>query len=390
MAVPRETQISEVKENTLKKFAPVKLILVLAALVLWLTSVYVATKYAGRLSTSVGGGVKTQQTERIIDEESVVIDVVKKVSPSVVSIAVESQPAIDFFGMPRGGGNSQESGIGTGFVVSKDGLIMTNKHVVSMQNQKYIAIIRANDGTEKKYPITQINRDPFNDLAIVKVDASDLSPVELGDSDHLQVGQKVVAIGNALGEFENTVTTGVVSGLSRGVSPIDPTTGAAEQLDDLIQTDAAINPGNSGGPLVNTAGQVIGIDTAVAQAQNIGFALKINVAKQLLADFNSSGGKISKPFLGVSYTHISRDVALLNNVPQGELVREVSSGSAADKAGVQVSDIITQIDSQQLTDQNTLTSVVRSKKVGDQIKITVYRDSKTLDLNLTLGEAPSQ
>ena len=373
-----------------KKSFPVKLILVLAVVVLWLGSIYIASKYANRMPTTVGG-TKTLQNERIVDEESVVIDVVKKVSPSVVSIAVENQPTIDFFGIPQGSsGQNNEAGIGTGFVVSKDGLIMTNKHVVSAQNQKYIAIIKANDGTEKKYPIVQINRDPFNDLAIVKVDANDLAPVELGDSDHLQVGQKVVAIGNALGEFQNTVTTGVVSGLSRGVAPVDPTTGAAEQLDDLIQTDAAINPGNSGGPLVNTAGQVIGIDTAVAQAQNIGFALKINVAKQLLSDFNSSGGKISKPFLGVSYTHISRDVALLNNVPQGELVREVVSGSGADKAGIQVSDIITQIDGQQLTDQSTLTGIIRGKKVGDQIKVRIYRDNKTLDLTVTLGEAPSK
>lgn len=376
--------------NPFKKFSFDKVILVLILLAVWLGTLFIAVKYFAKLPSGVIGSNKTFEKERVVDEESVVIDVVQKVSPSVVSIAVSDNQTIDFFGIPQKKGQTQESGIGTGFVVTRDGLIMTNKHVVSQQGDKYIAIIKANDGTEKKYPIKEINRDPFNDLAIVKVDATDLVPVELGDSDHLKVGQRVVAIGNALGRFDNTVTTGVVSGLSRGVSPVDPATGAAEKLDDLIQTDAAINPGNSGGPLANSAGQVIGIDTAVASAQNIGFALKINLAKQLLADFQSSGGKISRPFLGVRYTHIAKDVALLNSVPQGELVREVVNGSAADKAGVQVSDIIVEFDGQKLEDENSLTNIIRSKKVGDQLKVKVFRDNKTLDLTLALGEAPNQ
>lgn len=363
----------------------IPLVLIIAAL--WFLSLFVVLKYSGKIAPSLSSVTKTLENQRVVDEESVVIDVVAKVSPSVVSIAVENQQSINLFGIAQKG---QDAGIGTGFVISKDGLIMTNKHVVSQEGQKYIAIIKANDGTEKKYPIKEINRDPFNDLAIVKVDAGDLVPVELGDSDHLKVGQKVIAIGNALGRFENTVTTGVVSGLSRGVTPLDPSTGAAEKLDDLIQTDAAINPGNSGGPLVNTSGQVIGIDTAVASAENIGFALKINVAKQLLGDFQNSGGKISRPFLGVRYTHISRDVALLNNVPQGELVREVVGGSAAEKAGLKVSDIIVEFDGKKLEDDNTLTNIIRSKKVGDSVKVRVFRDDKTLDLTLNLGEAPNQ
>ncbi|MEK7581276.1 MAG: trypsin-like peptidase domain-containing protein [Patescibacteria group bacterium] len=363
----------------------IPLVLIIAAL--WFLSLFVVLKYSGKIAPSLSSVTKTLENQRVVDEESVVIDVVAKVSPSVVSIAVENQQSINLFGIAQKG---QDAGIGTGFVISKDGLIMTNKHVVSQEGQKYIAIIKANDGTEKKYQIKEINRDPFNDLAIVKVDAGDLVPVELGDSDHLKVGQKVIAIGNALGRFENTVTTGVVSGLSRGVSPLDPSTGAAEKLDDLIQTDAAINPGNSGGPLVNTSGQVIGIDTAVASAENIGFALKINVAKQLLGDFQNSGGKISRPFLGVRYTHISRDVALLNNVPQGELVREVVGGSAAEKAGIKVSDIIVEFDGKKLEDDNTLTAIIRSKKVDDSVGVRVFRDERTLDLTLNLGEAPNQ
>src|SRR3989344_3621367 len=145
-------------------------------------------------------------------------------------------------------------------VVNEESVVID---VVKESGAKYTAIIRGSDDSERKLPIKKVNLDPFNDLALVQVDANDLSPVELGDSDHLQVGQSVIAIGNALGRFDNTVTTGVVSALGRAVSPIDPSTGVAERLDDLIQTDAAVNPGNSGGPLLNSAGQVIGVNTAV-------------------------------------------------------------------------------------------------------------------------------
>lgn len=357
-------------------------------LALWILSLVIALKVFGKLPQSANLETTTRETNRVVDEESVVIDVVEQVSPSVVSIAVKDRVTIDFFGTPRK--NEGESGIGTGFVVSADGLIMTNKHVVSQSGQKYVAIIRDNEGVEKRYDVEKVNLDPFNDLAIVKVDAAGLVPLELGDSDNIKVGQKVVAFGNALGRFDNTVTAGVVSGLGRGVSPYDPSTGTVETLDDLIQTDAAINPGNSGGPLVNTLGQVIGINTATASADNIGFALKVNVAKQLLNEFNSSGGKISRPFLGVRYTHISRDVALLNEVPAGELVREVVDSSAADRGGIEIGDIITEFDGQKLDEEKKLTDIIRSKKVGDQIAVKFFRDDKTLDITVTLGEAPNE
>ena len=368
-----------------------KFTLILFLVALWILSIVVAYKISGKKfpTTLPQTQNKTTQTQKVVDEESVVIDVVEKVSPSVVSVAIENRQIFNPFGFPSTGKN-QESGIGTGFVVTADGLILTNKHVVSEDSAKYIAIIRANDGSEKKYPITKIKKDPFNDLALVQVDTSDLKPVELGDSDHLKVGQKVIAIGNALGRFENTVTTGVVSGLGRGVAPIDPSTGVAERLDDLVQTDAAINPGNSGGPLANSAGQVIGINTAVASAENIGFAIKINIAKQLIEDFKSSGGKISRPFLGIRYTHISKDTALLNEVPEGELVREVVDGAAADDAGVKVGDIITQFDGQKMTEEKSLNQIIRGKKVGDEVSLRVFRDGKTLDVILKLGEAPSE
>lgn len=369
------------------KFKRLTFFLVIGAL--WILSVIAVAKAISRSlpQTNLGGG--SNQTQRVVEEESAVIDVAQKVSPSVVSIAVENQNLFNpFFGFSQP--QEQQSGIGTGFVVSSDGQIMTNKHVVSNTQAKYIAIIKQRDGSEKKLDIKQINRDPFNDLAIVKVDATDLIPVELGDSDKLKVGQRVIAIGNALGRFENTVTTGVVSGLGRGVSPVDPSTGIAEKLDDLIQTDAAINPGNSGGPLVSLAGQVIGINSAIAEAQNIGFAIKINVAKQLLSDFNKSGGKISRPLLGIRYTYISRDVALLNGVPEGELVREVVSGSGAAKAGIKVGDIITQMDDQKLGDEDALSKIIRNKKVGDSVSVRLFRNKATIDVNVVLGEAPSQ
>jgi len=369
------------------KIKKISAVAIVAAL--WILSIFVVLRIFDKIPAQILENNKILQTQKVINEESVVIDVVKKVSPSVVSIAVENKQLLNpFFGLTEPG--EKQSGIGTGFVISKDGLILTNKHVVSNENASYVAIIRADNGSERKLPIAKINRDPFNDLALVRIDANDLKPVEMGDSDNLQVGQSVIAIGNALGRFDNTVTTGVVSALGRAVSPIDPSTGVAERLDDMIQTDAAVNPGNSGGPLLNSAGQVIGVNTAVASAQNIAFAIKINVAKQLIADFQSSGGKISRPFLGVRYTHISRDVALLNEVPEGELVREVVLRSAADKAGVKVGDIITNFDGQKLTDENTLTSLIRNKKAGDGVKIRLFRDGQTLDLSATLGEAPNE
>ena len=360
---------------------------VLLIVALWIVSVIAIMRLLGREIPNRKVTDNVSQKQVLVEEESVVIDVVEKVSPSVVSIAVENRQILEpFFGLPQ---TEKQSGIGTGFVVSSDGLILTNKHVVSNTQEKYIAIIR-NGEAERKLEISDINLDPFNDLAIVKVAASDLKPVEMGDSDKLKVGQKVIAIGNALGRFENTVATGVVSGLGRGVSPVDPTTGLAERLEDLIQTDAAINPGNSGGPLVNTAGQVIGINTAVASAENIGFAIKVNIAKQLISDFQASGGKIQRPLLGIRYTHISRDVALLNDVPEGELVREVVADSAADDAGVKVGDIITQLDGEKLTEDNSLAKFIRTKKIGDEVKIRLFRDGATIDLTAKLKEAPSQ
>lgn len=342
------------------------------------------------LENGVNSSKSSRQIEekvKVLPEESLIIDVVKKVSPSVVSIVVERTSAPSIFN-PYQSRLPRESGIGTGFVV-KNNLILTNKHVVSGSG-KYMAVAKDKDGNEKKYKISQINMDPFNDLAILKVDENGLVPLTLGNSGSLQVGQLVIAVGNALGQFDNTVTTGVVSGLGRGITASDPLESVAERLDNLIQTDAAINPGNSGGPLLNSSGEVIGINTAVAGAQNIGFAIPIQVAVELLDGFENHGGKIVRPFLGVSYSKITRDVAILNELPEGVYVEAITPDSAADKGGVKIGDIITAIDSQKLNDKTELSGLIRDKQVGDEIVLDIYREESKITLRIKLEAAPDE
>lgn len=329
-------------------------------------------------------------TQKILNEDSVVIDVAEKVSPSVVTVSIETprQNVLEFdlfsgFSTRVQGGEEQD--IGTGFIVSADGLIVTNKHVVSQTAGTYKVITK--DG--KEYPVREISRDPANDIAIIKIDASSLAPVELGDSANLKVGQSVIAIGTALGEFRHTVTTGVVSGLGRGITAGDPMLGYAEKLDDIIQTDAAINPGNSGGPLLNSIGQVIGINVAVAQgANNIGFALPINVVKDSLNQFKANGKFIGRAYLGVQYQMISKSSAILNEVPQGAYVVDVITGSPAEKAGIQVEDIITKINGNELDEENGgLSEIISKKKPGDNIEIEIWRDGEIRKLQVTLSES---
>lgn len=327
----------------------------------------------------------------VTNEESDVISVVQKASPSVVTVSgtATAKPAVQFnpfsggFSQGQQGGGQQD--IGSGFIVSSDGLIITNKHVVSDTSLSYKVITSDN----KEYKVDKISRDPNNDIAVLKISASGLTSINLGDSNNLKAGQTVIAIGTALGQFRHTVTTGVISGLGRGIQAGDPYQGYVEQLDNIIQTDAAINPGNSGGPLINSGGQVIGINVAVDQnAQNIGFAIPINVVKDALAQFNKTGGFPAKAFLGVQYQMIPKQTAIINNVPEGAYVTEVVAGSAADKAGLQVDDIITEANGQALTDANGgLSKIIATKKVGDTLKLTVWRDSQTLNLSATLAES---
>ncbi len=352
---------------------------------------------------------------RVVTEESVVIDIVKKVGPSVVTVAEEvseSNGSVTQFGpfsifglplpdeqQPDQSAPVEPQNIGSGFLISEDGLVVTNKHVVSDSNAKYHVIT----SDDKKYDVQKIYRDPLTDVAIIKIDPTQnntkkLAPVELGDSTKLQVGQFVIAIGTALGEFKNTVTTGVISGLSRGITAGSPFESSSENIQNVIQTDAAINPGNSGGPLLNSSGQVIGVNTAVAQnGQNIGFALPINVIRDSLKNFNETG-QFNRPYLGIAYKMISKDAAILNNLPEGAYVQRVVEGSAADKAGVKIGDILTKLDDTKIQSKTEPSTIISKKKVGDTISITVWRENKdtkdgsgdTLELKTILDVAPNQ
>lgn len=313
-----------------------------------------------------------------------VADVSEVASQSVVTVSIKTQqrvfdPFSDPFGFGFGTGRVEEieRDIGTGFVVHESGLIVTNRHVVSDTSAEYRII----DNDEQEYPVTRIYRDPLNDLAILQVEGASLPPLSLGDSDAIRVGEPVIAIGTALGQFRHTVTTGVISGLGRGI--IAGSRFSAEMLDNVIQTDAAINPGNSGGPLLNDRGEVIGVNVAVSQgAENVGFALPINVIKASLDNFNETG-QFDRPFLGVSYRMIEREAALFNNVPQGAYILEVQEGSAAAESGLQPGDIVTEIDGQAMSDI-PLAQVINSKRVGDRVKIDYWRDGETNSITITL------
>ncbi|OGM20923.1 hypothetical protein A2714_00335 [Candidatus Woesebacteria bacterium RIFCSPHIGHO2_01_FULL_38_9] len=345
--------------------------------------------FVKRAENSATGGALQQ---RVLNEESVVIEVADRVSPSVVTVAiVEPQRRILEFNPFGGGFQSRIEGgepqdIGSGFIVSSDGLVITNKHVVSDTGAEYEVITK--DG--KEYKVQTVSRDPSNDLAVLKIDPAggNLTPVELGDSGNLKVGQFVVAIGTALGEFRHTVTTGVISGLGRGITAGSSFEGFVERLDDVIQTDAAINPGNSGGPLLNSGGQVIGVNVAVAQgAENIGFAIPINIVKDALNEFNRSGSFASKPFLGVQYQMVDEETAILNKVVQGAYVVEVIEGSPAESAGIEPGDIITKFDGEDVRDTNGgLADLISKKKPGQSVSIEVWRDGETLQLSTNLSE----
>ncbi len=330
--------------------------------------------------------------QKLISEESVVIDVAERVSPSVVTVTVETPQRRILQFNPFGGFSfknqgGQEQDIGTGFVLSSDGLIVTNKHVVSDPDSKYKVVTK----DDKEFEVLEINRDPSNDIAILKIDAQGLTPVTLGESETLKVGQFVIAIGTALGEFRHTVTTGVISGLGRGITAGSAFEGFVEQLDNVIQTDAAINPGNSGGPLLNSSGSAIGINVAIAQgAQNVGFAIPINTVKDALNQFNANGKFPTKPYLGVEYQMVPKQSAILNNVPEGAYIVNVLGGSPADTSGLEVDDIITKFDGEVLSEDHVLGSAIQKRKSGDTVSVEIYREGETKTVEVTLGESPGQ
>ena len=353
--------------------------------------------------------------EPVQDYERAVIAAVKKASPAVVSVTVsknvpiiENCPADPFADLPpefrrffgddlpqfsepcEQGTRIQEVGGGSGFIISSDGLILTNKHVVSDVSASYTVF--TNDG--KKYNATVLARDPLQDLAIMKISATGLPTVELGNSDALELGQTAIAIGNALGEFRNTVSVGAISGLARTVRASGG--GVTEVIQNVIQTDAAINPGNSGGPLLDLAGRVVGINTAVVSgAQNIGFAIPINTAKKDIDSVRRTGS-IELPFLGVRYTMITPALSESRGLPvaYGAIVESrtgeaaITAGSPAAQAGLKAGDIILEMNGERLTEDNPLGNAIAKREVGDRVALRVYRAGETLALSAVLAKRP--
>lgn len=352
--------------------------------------------------------------EPVLEYEEAVTGAVDVAAPSVVSVVISKDLPVlercpynpfgdlppefqDFFGGGfqfytecERGVEHREVGGGSGFIVSGDGLVVTNRHVVSDDDADYTVVLSDGD----QYDAVVLARDPMKDLAVLKIEAVELSPITLGDSDSIKLGQTAIAIGNALGEFSNTVSVGVVSGLSRTITASGG--GGVERIEGVIQTDAAINQGNSGGPLLNLRGEVVGINTAIVSgAQNIGFAIPINEVKKAIKSVQETGS-IKIPFLGIRYLVLNEEIAEDQglSVSQGALIRGSEDGpgifkdSPADIAGLQAEDIITKIDGRLLTENNSLGRVIREYSIGDEVTLTVLRGEEELVLPVTLGELP--
>ena len=367
--------------------------------------------YLSKLNIEIS---EPQVVEKIIEkeyqpqttQEEKIIQAVENVSPVVVSIIVTKDVKVleeywisPFEELPLQIPEYQEKiekkelGGGTGFIVSEEGMILTNSHVVSDEEADYTVF--TNDG--KKYPAKVLARDTFRDLAVIKIESQKSFPVaKLGDSDKLQIGQTVIAIGNALGEFRNTVSVGVISGLGRTVTASGG--GIIETLEDVIQTDAAINKGNSGGPLLNLKGEVIGVNFAMAEAaENIGFAIPINKAKKDIEQVKTLG-KIVYPYLGVYYCLIDEEVQKEYNLSVGygawigrdrycrPYEKAVIEGTAAAKAGLKEGDIILEFDGKKITTENSLAKIIMEYNPGDKIVLKILREGKEKIVQVTLGE----
>lgn len=352
-----------------------------------------------------------------MEEESATIAAVRAASPAVVSIVVQKEVAMgargnafpfdEWFnvGLPfpmlptppasnAGRREKQQVGGGSGFIVTSDGYILTNRHVVSDPNAEYLVLL--ND--DREFPAHVLARDPLNDLAVLKIDVGAARPlpvIEFGDSDRLQIGETVIAIGYALSEFRNTVTKGVVSGMNRRVVAGDGS-GSSEVIEEAIQTDAAINPGNSGGPLLNLRGEVIGLNTAVSrEGQLLGFAIPIRVAKQAVESVVRDG-RIVRPWLGVRYLVVTAPLVQAQHLPvrQGALVVRganaddlaVVPGGPADKAGIRENDIVTKVDGDAVDEDHSLARRIARHTPGDHVRLTVLRQGKERVIEVTLGE----
>lgn len=331
----------------------------------------------------------------VLNESQLISDIAKTVSPSVVSIDVTSQTQqLDFFGRSRA---VDQQSAGTGIIISKDGYVLTNRHVIPNGASK--VAVTLSDGT-KLGNVEVVGRTADTDtldvafLKIKDTKGKTLTPAKLGDSSKVQVGDKVVAIGNALGQFQNSVTSGIISGFGRSIEAGDQSGSDSETLQNLLQTDAAINPGNSGGPLVNINGEVVGMNTAVASqsAQNIGFAIPINDIQGLIKSVLTKG-TLERPYLGVRYVTLTDDYAYQFNldVKRGAYIAPSQDGqssiipdSPAAKAGLKEKDIITKVDGTAIDENNSLISLVSRKAVGEDVKLTVIRDGKEQTITVKL------
>lgn len=334
-----------------------------------------------------------------------IIKIVKKACPAVITItAIKELPEIDgFYNFPLGdygmpipkvrGSKKIETKIGggSGFIISSDGLVLTSNHVVSDNEANYLIVLEPT----LKYPAKVLSKDPINDIAILKIDDKNLPFLKLGDSSKIELGESVIAIGNPLGEFYDTVSSGIVSGLSRLITTQSNFSEKATRLKGLIQTDAAINPGNSGGPLIDMEGQVIGINTAIVKgSQNLGFAIPINYAKKDLLEVKKYG-RIKRPFLGIKYIVLNEEMAKQNKLPVSYgamIIRErlgeeaVITGSSAKDAGLKEFDIITEIDKIKISEKEYLSDILEKYKIGDKISLRVLRGEKWLTIVLELEE----
>ena len=388
------------------------ILLIILFLIFWNYRVslfkYFANEYLNDTQVVNNEGV---EKTNIFTQDSFVIDAVKKTNPAVVSITIskevpkyvvdpnskKSNPFGDmfpnfFWNIPQykqDGTEKKDIGGGSGFFVSAEGLILTNKHVVDQKDVTYTVF--TNDGEKHDAQVVAI--DPVMDIALIKIEGKDFPYLTLGDSDKLDIGQSVIAIGNALAEFRNTVSVGVVSGLARSIVAGD-NSGNSELLDHVIQTDAAINPGNSGGPLLDLYGRVVGVNVAVAQgSQSIGFALPINSVKGAI-DSVKATGKIIRPYLGVRYVSITPEMKEKNKltVDYGVLVKAgadvsdlaVIPGSPADKAGIVENDIILEINGIKLDDKTSLASIVRQKSIGEVITLKILHKGEEKTIQVTL------
>jgi serine protease Do len=341
-----------------------------------------------------------------VEDESL-IRLVEQRSAAVVSIVIskEIKQAPSFGGLPfffpfnnqapqgeaAGEAKKQQVGSGSGFIVTADGLIVTNKHVVSDEEATYTVV----QSGGKEFPATVLARDPNNDVAILKIEGSGFPVLPLGDSDAIKVGQTAIAIGNPLGEFANSVSRGIISGIKRDVTA-GSGFGQEERLTNIIQTDAAINPGNSGGPLFDINGRVIGVNVAVAQgAENIGFALPVNDIKRSIAQVQEHG-RIITPYIGVRYALLNEKSAKALGLPysygalilRGQNITDfaVIPGSPADKAGLVENDIILEINGKKVDETNPMSKMLAQMEVGQEVTLLVWHKGETKEIKTTIEE----